>query len=197
MVRPPWPGRHSFDPCTRVYAAYIKAFPLLLGGDEGYLYYGAFALAKGQIPYKDILLAYNLGYFFPFALIFKQWGPSIIAARIFMLIGLSAIPWMFYRAARLVANQWITLAVALAILLVPGPWERFHIGLLGVGLIWSCLAALNAPSRGKWIAVGAVIGLAFLLRKDMAISGVLVLLTLCAVHFWVSGLMGRKLSVPS
>jgi hypothetical protein len=157
------------------YASYVDQF-IFGRSDEAYLYYVAFAIERGSLPYVDIrLYNYLPGLFYIFVAISKAFGPDILAARVLMMLLMALTPWLLYRCALLFTRRWLALAVALVVLIVPGPWHKFYINLLNLSLLFCALKLLQEGGR-RWATVyGLFLGLAFTMRADIAISGVIIL----------------------
>ena len=178
------------------YGLSLSRFPLSLW-DEGYLYYVAHALQRGCVPYIDIqLYSYLPGLFYLFAGIFEIFGVSVFAARMLMLAGLTLTPWLLYRIARQLANQAVAFGIAAVVLLVPGPWWKFYVGLLNVGLLYCALRLLTTTSRGWSFAYGVVAGIALNIRIDAAFSGFGLLLVVFALHVWLRQGETRRTDQP-
>ena len=173
--RIPLPDLFLISTALIYYLSFMADFPFGIA-DEGYLYYVAFALQQGQLPYQDIqLYNYLPGPFYLFSAVFELFGPNILAARSVMAIGLALVPWLLYRNARRFVSTYLAFAIALVILLVPGPWHKFYINLLGLALVY-CAVGLYRDWNKRWaLAYGLVLGLAFIMRMDIAIAGFLAL----------------------
>jgi len=154
------------------YAATLGTFPLGFG-DEGYLYYVAWAHRQGRAFYDQIVLhSYLPGLFVPFARLFEVVGPSIVAARALMAAGLTLTPVLLYLAARRLVGRGLALAAAVVVLLVPGPWPNFYIGTLATGTLCAGIALVGDGRARAAAALGVVVGIAWWLRIDAAIAGV-------------------------
>jgi len=168
------------------YAAYASLFPFNLQ-DEGYLLYIAYAFSQGQMPYQDVrLFTYLPGLFYLFTAVMKFSGPGVYWPRVVMLAGLSVTPWLLYRTALRFAGKWLAFGVALVVLLVPGPWHKFYVGLIGVASIYCCLGMLTAPSATWGAAMGMVLAGAFLIRMDTAVAALGLLVVAAALGKWSS-----------
>lgn len=153
------------------YALTLGTIPLGFG-DEGYLYYVAWSHLRGRAFYEQIVLHnYLPGLFVPFAGLFAAVGPSVVAARVVMAAGLTLTPVLLYRSVGPLAGRGLALVVALTVLVVPGPWDKFYIPLLNAGLACAGLALVRDGRRGAAFALGFVVGVAWWLRIDAAIAG--------------------------
>ena len=164
------------------YGSSLARFPLNLF-DECYLYYVAHAIQHGRIPYTDIqLYSYLPGLFYIFTGIFEIFGTSIFVARMLMLVCLTLTPWLVYRTAHQLMNRAVAFGIAAVVLLVPGPWWKFYVGLLSVSLVYCALGLLTTATRGWGFAYGAVLGIALNVRIDAAFSGLGLLFVVFALQ---------------
>jgi len=166
------------------YAVTLGSFPLGFG-DEGYLYFVAWAHLQGRAFYEQIVLhSYLPGLFVPFAWLFDAVGPSIVAARALMAVGLTLTPPLLYFAVRPLAGRGLGLAAALVALVLPGPWPTFYIGTLAAGTVSAGVALVRDGRRAAAVALGSVVGVAWWLRIDAAIAGVGLIVVALGLRRW-------------
>ena len=167
------------------------AFP-----DEAYLDYIAFAMNSGQRPYEDIqLYSYLLGPFYLVAGILGASSNSIASVRVLMVVAMVGADALYYAVCREVAPRLVAFIITLTIILVPGPWDRFYMYLLGIALLFFLLSATRRPTFWSAFGFGFTLGCAFALRIDVAVTGVVLALvsaamTLREVKGTVAGLRG-------
>lgn len=174
-----------FTAALAYYGAYVARFPYGFG-DEGYLHYVAFAIQEGRVPLQDIqLYNYLPGLFYAFAGVFEVFGPDILAARMIMMAGLAVTPVLLYRIALRFVDRRLAFALAVVVLLVPGPWDKFYVGLLGLALLHAMLMLYDRPGRRSGWIYGALLGLAFIVRIDTAFAGLFLLAAAMLLRQWL------------
>lgn len=151
------------------YGSYRLAFPFGFG-DEGYLYYVADALGQGQLPYRDVrLFSYLPGLFYVWAPFLRWPGEEILIARTVMMLGLVLKPLLFYGCARRFTGPGLAFGAAFVVLLVPGPWHKFYVGVLGLWVFSALLAYAERPTIRRAVHLGAAAGAALVLRIDVGL----------------------------
>lgn len=149
--------------------------------DEGYLYYVADAINRGETLYTDIeLRSYLPGPFQLFGTLFNLCGVSIAAARVVMVVGYASTAAMTFLAARRFASPLPACVAAIVIAIVPGPWQKFYVGTLQIALLLGCFAVIAKASISRAVVLGGLVGLAGWLRVDSAIAA----LGLVALVLW-------------
>lgn len=168
------------------YLSYASLFPFNLQ-DEGYLLYIAYAFSQGQVPYQDVqLFSYLPGLFYLFTAVMKWSGPDVFWLRLVMLTGLLVTPWLLYRTAIRFTGPRIALGVAVAVLLVPGPWHKFYVGLFGVASLYCLLRMLITRSASWGAAMGVILAGAFVVRIDIALATLGLVITAAVLEMWSS-----------
>lgn len=154
-----------------VYSAYAWALPFVFP-DEGYLYYLAAAVADGQVPFRDFhLQSYMPGLFYAFGGPVSLAGGSVLLPRLVMVPWLALTPVLACRCAWRMSAPPFAAAVAVVLLLVPGPWSKFYVAGLSLLVLESVLDLAGQGGRRVAFRAGAAVGLCLGLRIDVAIVG--------------------------
>jgi hypothetical protein len=155
------------------YSVYWRS-GLMLAGEEGVAAVVAQRLNAGQLPIVDTFLGYNVGWFYPIALLFKVAGPNYLLMRgyfflIALLAGMAA-----YTTVLLVSRRaLLSFVTGLLVILLPGVIGRNYMGFLGTLGMFTLLGAFILPPRRTslqllWmVALGLSISLAWLIRIDL------------------------------
>ncbi|HEV7869305.1 MAG TPA: hypothetical protein VGO90_16575 [Chthoniobacteraceae bacterium] len=144
--------------------------------DEGQtVAFGALRLLRGEVPMRDVVLNYNVLWFYPVVWLYELFGVSYVLLRgyCFALSTLTAVL-AFFLVERTTRKPWLAFAVALIAVLIPGSTFKNYIPLLAVANTLCLLHVALAPATGRsWIwktALGAVVlGLSFLIRIDIGL----------------------------
>jgi hypothetical protein len=144
--------------------------------DEGQtVAFGAQRLLNGEVPFKDVILNYNVLWFYPVVALFKIFGVSYVLLRGYCL-ALSTVTAAlgFLLVEKTTHRPWIAFLVALVLVLIPGSPFKNYIPLLAVAntLCLLHVALTPADSRAtlwKTALGGVVLGLSFLIRIDIAL----------------------------
>ncbi|MEA3209727.1 MAG: hypothetical protein QOE70_2784 [Chthoniobacter sp.] len=136
---------------------------------------GAQRLLNGEVPLKQVVLSYNVLWFYPVVGLFKVFGVSYVLLRAWCL-ALSTLTAVlgFLLVEKTTRRPWIAFLVAVVLVLIPGSPFKNYIPLLAVAntLCLLHLALVPAESRAvliKTLVGGVVLGLSFLIRIDIAI----------------------------
>ncbi len=147
------------------------------GGTEVLL---AQRLLEGERPFRDVVLGYNVLWFYPIVGLFKLFGVSFVVLRVycFALSTLTAILG-FLTVERAGRRPWLAFLTGVLLVLVPGMTFKNYMPLLAVAnafcLLHFALAARPDKERAArrlwlWLAIGgAVLGLTFLIRIDVGL----------------------------
>jgi hypothetical protein len=153
-------------------------------------------LLQGEIPFKDVVLNYNVLWFYPVVALFKAFGTSYVLLRgyCFALSTLAAVLG-FFLVEKTTRRPPVAFAVALLLILIPGSTFKNYMPLLAVANTLCLLQVALVPpgQRGSlWRAAvgGLVLGLTLLIRIDVGmLFGVLWLgLLLLRVTFGTAAL---------
>jgi hypothetical protein len=136
---------------------------------------GAQRLLAGEVPFRDVVLNYNVLWFYPVVGLFKAFGVSYVLLRGYCL-ALSTVTAVlgFFLVEKTTRRPWLAFLVALVLVLIPGSPFKNYIPLLAVAntLCLLHVALTPADSRAalwKTAIGGVVLGLSFLIRIDIAI----------------------------
>lgn len=132
-------------------------------------------LLNGETPLKDVTLSYNVLWFYPVVALYKIFGVSYVLLRGYCL-ALSTVTAVlgFLLVEKTTRRPWIAFLVALVLVFIPGSPFKNYIPLLAVANTLCLLHVALAPvgsreSLWKTLIGGAVLGLSFLIRIDIAI----------------------------
>jgi hypothetical protein len=161
--------------------AFLLTFALFLAqrridwsyDEEGFQWYGAVAVAHGQIPLRDFY-SYDPGRYYWNGIWAKILGEGVLALRLstalFGALGL----WLGLLAARrAVPHPLLLLPVGVVLLLFMLPRNKLFESALAMAAVWAAVLLLENPSRGRHLLAGAVVGLAGFFGKNL--GGYLVL----------------------
>ena len=155
------------------YGQYYRSglYPAAEGGVEGML---ALRLLEGQRPIVDTFMGYNLFWFYPIVALFKLFGPSYTALRIFFFILCTLTGMMTFRLVRLATgNAVAALLGGLLVIMIPGQMFRNYMAFMVVlnmsVFVPAFLLPLRSPSvRLLWMACcGVTLAIAWLIRVDV------------------------------
>lgn len=135
--------------------------------DDGVLWGAAARILDGQVPGRDFPVIYPPGEFYAVAGALALGKGSWIAYRALWL-GVRCIATVL---AWSVARRFLPPALAAfgiaPLILVPGHWHKSSLALVPLAIIWATFRWIEKRSRGRFIALGVVIGAACLLRHDI------------------------------
>ena len=136
---------------------------------------GAQRLLAGEVPFKDVILNYNVLWFYPVAGLFKIFGVNYVLLRGYCL-ALSTVTAVlgFLLVEKTTRRPWIAFLVALVLVLIPGSPFKNYIPLLAVANTLCLLQVALTPADSRATLVktaigGVVLGLSFLIRIDIAL----------------------------
>jgi len=155
------------------YGFYYRAglYPAAEGGVEGMI---ALRLLEGQRPIIDTFLGYNLLWFYPVVALFKIFGPSYTALRIFFFVLSTITGLLSFRLVRKATDSTIVaLLTGLLVLVIPGQMFRNYMAFMVVLNMTVFLSAFVFPARTTiirllWMAAcGISLAIAWLIRVDV------------------------------
>lgn len=157
--------------------------------DEGQtVAFGAQRLLNGELPLKQVVLNYNVLWFYPVVALFKLFGVSYVLLRGWCL-ALSALTagLGFLMVEKTTRRPWLAFLVAIVLVLIPGSPFKNYIPLIAVANTLCLLHVALTPANSraaffKAIAGGAVLGLSFLIRIDIALLFTAIWLLLLVVR---------------
>lgn len=150
-------------------------------GDEGYVLYIAQQILDGQRLYTDIeLFTYLPGLFYLFAGLLHFAKGEITTLNLLLALPLTLNAWLTFRIVKNHAGLLMGLIAAVALMLYPGPWNRFYIPTLNLAILF-CVSQFLLTSQTKWLGwLGAIAGIGLAIRIDASACG-LVMLAACVM----------------
>jgi hypothetical protein len=152
---------------------------------------GAQRLLNGEVPFKDVVLNYNVLWFYPVVGLFKLFGVSYVLLRgyCFALSTVTALL-AFFLVEKTTRRPWIAFIVALVLVLIPGSPFKNYIPLLAVANTLCLLHVALTPAESRAVlwktAIGGVVlGVSFLIRIDIALLFAALWLLLFAVRLLI------------
>lgn len=136
---------------------------------------GAQRLLAGELPLKDVVLNYNVLWFYPVTGLFDLFGVNYVLLRgyCFALSTLTAVLG-FLLVVKGTRRPWLGFLFGVVLVLIPGSTFKNYIPLLAVANTL-CLLHVTLTPRGErsvlWKAAlgGLVLGLTYLIRIDVAL----------------------------
>jgi hypothetical protein len=163
--------------------------------DEGYLWYGAQATLRGEVPIRDFM-AYDVGRYWWAAGWMRALGADgelalRLATAAFQALGLLAGAWCLVRAR---LSPAMALSGLVALLAWSWPWFRAYDCAAAVILLWSAAWALDAPTPRRAFVAGLVLGAMALVGRNHGLYGGVALVAALATG-WPSGRRLRGLAL--
>src|SRR5579864_6655751 len=156
--------------------------------DEGYFIQQATRVLHGQVPFRDFATLYSPGLAYLHALVFAATGgPSLLAVRVVSLLARAALVMALFGITRhFVRNPWWAAAPGIVLLVglddAPVRWEP-HPGwlstLFAVLVAW-CI--MHRPSRGWYLAAGALAALAYVFKQNTGVFMLLAVMAWCGAR---------------
>lgn len=162
-------------------------------------------LLNGELPFKDIDLGYNVGWFYPLMALFKVTGVHFVALRIFFL-ALSALAALLgaltvEKAARHAGMRRgavaLGFAVGVMLIVTPGMTFKNYNPLAVVANAW-CLLGFILATRERWrwaLGGGFILGATWLVRIDLGTFLSLLWLGVIVLRLFESGARLRAFAV--
>jgi lysylphosphatidylglycerol synthetase-like protein (DUF2156 family) len=134
------------------YASYVR-YGINYHDDGATFALNAKRLLDGEVPFKDVELGYNVGWFYPVVGLFKLFGVNFVLLRgyCFTLSVLTAVL-AFLTLERVSRQAWLAFIVALLLVLVPGMTFKNYMPLLAVANIF-CLIHFALGARAHRVQV--------------------------------------------
>ena len=158
--------------------------------DEGFANLNGTSVLLGKVPYKDFLSNYSPGQAYAEAIIFKLFGASLLAARLYDTMVYLAIALGVYWIAKKVGTGRLAVLAGLVttLLLAYLPFYGYPVlPALACG-IFSIYCALEDAETGqrRWLVfAGTLIGIASFIRWDVGLyAGISVTATVFLSHFF-------------
>lgn len=148
--------------------------------DEGYLWYGAIAVLRGEVPMRDFQ-SYDPGRYYWMAPWLALLGDGIVPLRIgcaaLHALGLAAGVAVLRRVA---PSAWSLVAGGALLTLWLFPTFMLN-HVVGMATVWAAVLLLEAPTLRRHVLAGAVTGLAAFLGRNV---GLYALVAMTAVVFY-------------
>ncbi len=177
---------------------------LLIGVDSGLSHYdeglvttGAMVVLAGGMPHRDFWSNYAPGQYYALAAVFRLFGASLWAERLFATLVMALLLTLVYHLARrLEAHKWSYAAWAVGLAWVGLPVAAGNLGTsllcaLGSYLCW--LNFLGTRQRAWSLAAGLLAGLTALFRHDLGVYTLLSHSLVVGDFLWRQTNRGRPL----
>ncbi|MDB6174866.1 MAG: hypothetical protein JWL59_4177 [Chthoniobacteraceae bacterium] len=138
--------------------------------DEGSVMLLSQRILQGERPLTDLMLGYNILWFYPISGLFWLFGVSLVAMRIyFFSLALITALLGYSIVCRITGHRLYAFIVGLLLVAYPGTSYRVYLPFL-VMVNGYCLLRLIRDNGWLWVTAGAtVLGLTFLVRVDVGI----------------------------
>ncbi len=153
------------------------------GYDEGFAVTGAMRLLHGEAPYRDFWGIYPPGQIYALAGVFRLFGETLLASRVYDTLGRFLTVVAAYLIARKVSTPWLALlSAAVAGVFLAAAWFYSYAVFPALGLgLWAVFAWLKGKEReccppgerpastgARWYFLcGALLGTTLLVRWDL------------------------------
>lgn len=173
------------------YGSYYRCslYPSGEGGVEGVT---ALRLLEGKTPFIDLILNYNLFWFYPIVVLFKIFGPSYTALRIFFFFLASLTGLLSFYVVSLTTKRLSAATLAgLLTLILPGQLFRNYMAflvMLNMALFLKAFLHPHPTSRKQLLWVGAAglsLSLTFLTRIDLGFFLSIIFFSLALLFPWI------------
>jgi len=162
---------------------------LNLGGEGGTNGVLTLRLMEGQRPIVDTFLGYNLMWFYPLAGLFYLTGPDYLAMKVFFFAICALTALLGFKVVwRCSQHGWLSLAVGIILVLIPGMIFRNYMGLIAIFSMYLFINGfvLEAGTRSKqlfWMAAaGAGLGFCYLIRIEPSMILTVIFLGLIVLY---------------
>lgn len=150
--------------------------------DEGFLVNGALRVLEGQVPVSGFY-SYPPGRYYLLAAFFIALGVNIATERLMWIPLMVIRNLLVFSVGRRLLHPWVSLAVTLTVLLVPGPWYKTECSLLMFAHLELLFRYLAGPSARRALVLGVLTGSLLYFRHDFFAYGVIVcVITIPAFH---------------
>ena len=162
-------------------------------------------LLNGELPFKDIDLGYNVGWFYPLVALFKITGIHFVALRTFFLamsalaavLGFLTVEKAARHAGLRRAAVALGMGVGVLLIVTPGMTFKNYNPLAVVANAW-CLLGFLLASRAQWrwaLGGGFILGATWLVRIDLGTFLTVLWLGVIALRIYESGARLRAFTV--
>ena len=145
------------------YLSYYNRF--LNVSDEGFLVNGALRVLDGQVPVADFY-SYTPGSYYLLASLFTLFGVNLATERLMWVVLMALRNVLVFSVSKRLLSPAISLAVAVTVMLVPGPWYGTFYSLLMFWHLKVLFRYLERPGLRGAAACGLVAGAAMYFREE-------------------------------
>lgn len=162
--------------------------------DEGFLWYGAQAVLRGDVPLVDFR-SYDPGRYYASAAMMAAFGDGIVAMRAALsVVGAFGLFLGLLAATRATSCRWVLLLVGLILMAWMQPrWKVFE-PTFAMGSVWLGVRLVERASRGRALAAGLWIGIAAVFGRNLGVYAGLGLFAVLLYEAWklrTPGLVSR------
>lgn len=182
-------GRHDFSGwrpglVVQLAIVFLVSYLLLFFGmprrpgmyDEGIVLTGAMRVAAGQIPHRDFYFIYGPAEIYVLAGLFKAFGPSVLAERLFDLFIKALVVTSVFAIVAAYCRKSVAVFISIVTILWLFGLNEFGLAVMPVSVLNLISSVLILPifegrlSAKRMMAAGAVAGAASLFRYDTGIA---------------------------
>jgi hypothetical protein len=195
------------DFLVQLAVVFLASYLLLFAGmtrrpgfyDEGIMLTGAMRVAAGQIPHRDFHYIYGPAEIYILSGLFKIFGTSLLAERLFDLLIKALLVTSVYAIVLSYCRRAIAIFISAVTILWLYGMKEFGIATTPVSLlnlVGSCLilpAFVGRVSTRRMFAAGAISGIAVLFRPDtgIALAGIHACVIAIAIYLRFKGTRNR------
>jgi hypothetical protein len=175
---------NSRDFLVQLAVVFLASYLLLFLGmtrrpgfyDEGIMLTAAMRVAAGQIPHRDFHYIYGPAEIYILSGLFKVFGASLLAERLFDLLIKALLVTAVYGIVLSYCRRWIAIFISAVTILWLFGLKEFGVAMTPVSLLNLVGSYLILPvfagrvSTRRMIAAGAISGLAALFRPDTGLA---------------------------
>lgn len=167
--------------------------------DEGIVLTGAMRVASGQIPHRDFYFIYGPAEIYVLAGLFKAFGPSVLAERLFDLSIKALVVTSVFGIVAAYCRKSVAVFISIITILWLFGLNEFGLAVMPVSVLNLISSVLILPmfegrlSAKRMMAAGAVAGAATLFRYDtgIALLGINACLIAVAIYLQPQGTANR------
>ena len=165
--------------------------------DEGFAVFNATRLLNGELPYQDFWAVYPPGQLYILAGVYKLFGISLLASRVYDTLVRIAVVVGCFLVARQVTSKflsYLTVFVAALVMASVGfyAYAVYPALALGVFALW-CTIKFVETGRQQWlILAGVLVGISSFFRWDIGLYGIIGLGAAVFLHRLVASWQGGQ-----
>lgn len=144
--------------------------------DEGIVLTGAMRVAAGQVPHRDFYFIYGPAEIYALAGLFKVFGPSVLAERLFDLFIKALVVTSVFAILAACCRKSVAVFISIVTILWLFGLNEFGLAVMPVSILNLISSVLILPvfegrfSAKRMMAAGAVAGTALLFRYDTGVA---------------------------